>query len=669
MEANKDCDILYTLPVVFLRVSRCAPMMWLYALVALVTLHSASPIKQQPCDNVFYAEGCHSNEISFKRVTHNSNPNHQFSVYLQGENSERQVLHALLVFADGESEFHNTLLFNPRRFERYSTLVRESEFRFNNEVLLTSRGKRLLLQYDVADDAQTWIYFDAATTGVEYDAALLLDVSSSMWHEYNTVTTERSQLLLRYQDTAVSPVDDSAQDFAGLYRLQCNQTHSQKHCLVQSPARYSHQQQQQHSADGADGLWINDVFYSEYRLVLDPTAAINRLPYELYMRWRYHDERTLRIGFHATQLGLFLNTQFQYEAQPDEESRDVLIGVDAVRYFQRTEHRLYSGQFMLYYSAQYASSSASSSDNVGLALLFIVLIGALMYCITRWFTSANYSVLHFMLTTPRRKRRTFAFQFRQVACELTAVVIGLVLWLLMLIYTEPISQAHFTYAHSAFQQRKLLLYLFSLYHLCLAVFLLLYSSSVTRKMFVHYYQAYRYNMVSEPWDKDYERVRHLATKQTTKVPTGVVLARNLVLHTVLACDLLFIFNYKAEAKPLYICFFVLVALTMYYYYVKYLFLCTYYLYDVTSNANRPVWPHQAPLLLFVLASSVVFALFAAFSVPTVYMDFLHDLNSTYPEALLVMFSIFLLASVACLGLLSVSMVVEAALPEKERKRV
>lgn len=632
--------------------------MWL--ILVLLQLFYAVQIKQQACDNVFYAEGCSSNEISFKRVTYTSNPRHQYSIYLHGENSERLVLHALLVFSDPENEFHNTLLFNPRRFDRYQTLVRESEFRFNNEVMLMSRGRRLLVQYDVANDGNS--YFDSTVTGVEYDAALLLDMYSSMWHEYNTVATERSQLLLRWQDASTAPVDDSVQDFAGLYRLQCNQSHSLKLCLVQPPPHgIAHQQHRQ------TGLWVNGHYYPHYQVVLDPSSATNLLPYELYMRWRYHQERTLSIGWHSNQSQhLFLNSQFQYEAQPEEESTQLVVGVDALRYFQRTEHRLYSGQFMLYFSAQYASSTVSSSDNVGLALLLVFLVGVLMYCITRWFTSNNYNVLHFMLTTERKKRHKFPFQFRQVACELTGVAIGILMWILMMIYTEPITQAHFTYAHSAFQQRKLLLYLFSIYHLVLAVFIIFYSMRATRKMFRHYYAAYRYYCTSQPWDKDYELVRKRAIKYTTRMPTGLVIARNLVVHTVLACDLLFIFNYKAEAKPLYIYWFVLTALVLYYYYVKYLFLATYYLNDVTRNEGQPVAKH-ATMVLYIVAGSVVFALFAAFSIPTVYMNFLFELNSTYPQALLVMFSIFLLTSLAALALLSVSMVVEAALPEKPKR--
>ena len=132
-------------------------------LLLLLYWASGAPIQQQACDNVFYPEGCASNEISFRRVSRTGAPQPQYSVYLYGENGARLSVHALLVFADNVSEFHNALLFNPRRVARYSTLMRESEFHFNNELLLLSRGRRLLLQYDVAPPGHP--YFESE--GVE----------------------------------------------------------------------------------------------------------------------------------------------------------------------------------------------------------------------------------------------------------------------------------------------------------------------------------------------------------------------------------------------------------------------------------------------------------------------------------------------------------------------
>lgn len=618
---------------------------------------------------MFYPEGCQSNEISFRRVAHTSDTQNQYSVYLYGENSERLPVHALLVFADAEHEFHNTLLFNARQFAKYSTLVRESEFRFNNELALQTRGRRLLLQYDVAPANSS--YFQQ----VEYDAALLLDPHSSMWHEYNVLATERGQLLLRWQDRDSSAVDNSAQDFGGLYRLQCNQSHSRKLCLVQPP-RFGVRA----NANATTGLWVNNVFYANYQLVLDPSQSANLLPYALYMRWRYHDAAPpLQLGFQQGATDLLLSVQFAWQAQPDELDTRLVVGVDALRYFQRTEHRLYSGQFMLYYNSQYQSAAVGSGDSVALRLLWLVLLALLLTCVARWICSSNYQVLHYLLTTPQpRKRAVFDFQYRQMACELTGLVVGVLLWILQMVYTPAITQLNFTYQHSAFQQRKLLLYIFSLYHLGLLGFLLVLSARQLRKMFTHYWARWRFALSVEVWHKDYEWVRRKATKYTTHLATELVIVRNLVLHTVLACDLLFIFNYKTEAKPLYGYFLVLTALALGYFYVKFLFIATYYLYDRVHNQQSPRkvsvnparWPRNMGALLgFIVASGVVLALFESFSVPVIYLDFLYAINSTYPQTLLIGFTIFFLVVVAATAVVLVAMVVESAVtPDASERR-
>ena len=639
---------------------------------------SSASIQQKSCDNVFYPEGCASNEISFRRVSHASSTQRRFSVYLYSENGARQTVHALLVFADNVSEFHNALLFNPRRHAQYSETVRESAFRFNNEMQLLSRGRRLLLQYDVAPHDHP--YFVDTGDGVVYDAALLLDPHSSMWHEYNVVATERGQLLLRWQDAGASAVDDSAQDFAGLYRLQCDLTHSHKQCLAQAPARSGYRHSANESAISVPGLWVNDVFYPDYQLLLDPSQSVNRLPYALYMRWRYHEQqRALQVGWHQPQQSdLFLSSQFKYEPHSDEQDTRIVIGVDALHYFQRTEHRLYSGQFMLYYSALYQSASIGSTDDTALRLLWLVLLALLLVCITRWLCSSNYTVLHFLLSTPvPYKRQKFKFQYRLLGCEVTAVVVGVLVWILMLVYTPAITRANFVYQHSAFQQRKLLLYIFLLYHLVLAVFLLLVSARAVRKLGRHYWARLRLSFSAEPWQKDYASIKKRATKYTTRMRTELVIARNLVLHTVLATDLLLIFNYKAEAKPLWGYFLVITALAMAYFYVKFLFIATYYLYDMLINQvrgrvspNPARWPGTAtPLLVFIAVSAIVLTLFQSFSVPVIYLDFLYAVNSSYPQALIISFVIFFLVVVAAIPIVLVASVIEAAVtPEPGSKK-
>ena len=309
---------------------------------------------------------------------------------------------------------------------------------------------------------------------------------------------------------------------------------------------------------------------------------------------------------------------------------------------------------------------------------------------SRWLCSSNYNVLHFLLSTKKpRDRQQYRFQFRLLSCEVTAIVVGVLVWILMLVYTPPITSANFVYQHSAFQQRKLLLYLFLLYHLMLGLVLLLMSTRTVRKLYRHYWARWRLQFSVETWHKDYLAVKYRATKYTTSMRTEMVVARNLVLHTLLATDLMLIFNYKAEAKPLWAYFFVFTALAMAYFYVKFLFIATYYLYDMLVNQPRPnerrritanpaTWPRGAtPLLAYIAGGAVVLTLFQAFSVPTIYLNFLYAVNSAYPQALIVCFTLFFLVVVAAIPIVLVASVIEAAVApvvgeaagKKEKKAV
>ncbi len=626
-------------------------------LLTLLWLCSDAAVRKRDCSPLFYPEGCDSNEVSFRRTSHTANVARQFSVFMHGENSERIQVHAVLVFTHNETEFHNTLLFNARQFAKYSTLVRESEFRFNNEVVLLSRGRRLLLQYDVAAPGHP--YFD----NYDYDAALLLDPQSSMWHEYNTITTTRSHLSLSYRRS--TQTDDTSQHYSGHYTLQC--AADERHqCVVQhalTPERFHRQAY----TDG--GLWVNGRHYPQYRLVLDASSPVNRLPHELYMRWRYHGERVLRLGWTgANSSELRLSGQFLYEAHAHQALNTVLVGSDALRHFGRTERRLANGQFLLYYTADYAATDAdSSAGGVALGLTFILLTVVLMWCLTRWYTGQNYAVLHHLLSHSRAKqRRHFEFQHRQLASEMAALAITVVLWILIGCLTPMLSQADFQYGN-AVQERKLMLYLFSASQALLCAWFLVRSSDSVRAMLQHYWACVQYHAWLGKDDRGYARARFAATHYTVPMKTEVVLMRNLALHQLLACDLLFIFNYKSDAKTMYMYLIVAVALALLYFYVKYLYMAVYYLYDATHNhghSRRALWPQHAQLLCYVLLSVVLAAALTGVSVPIVYMDFVQQTNSAFSQVQLAAFVMALLAAVCSVATSSVDTVIMAAVTER-----
>lgn len=688
---------------------------WLLLLLWLTLC--ASDIVLAPCDPVFYPEGCPNNELPLKRVTYVDNPRRDLSLYMHTVSSEMLLLHVLVVFADPDHEFHNTLLLNPARLYRLQGTLRESHFRFNNEVLLMSKGHRLLVQYDVADWNSS--YFVASPTVAPYDAAMLMDPYSSMWHEYNTLMTERSQLLLRFSYSE----PPTREDFQGLYAMQCDVSRSRKRCHVlpnvpvggphatkrngtrvagkastaspnatkvpRFPHPHPHPHTHSHSKLRANatkraldpvngtnvtnetgtvsetevgGLWVNGRHYP-YELVIDPSVSVNRLPHALYMRWHYHDERELEIAAHKHGEPFFyLNEQFQYELAHESHPHELVVGVDALHYFQKTEHRLDTGVYLFYYTHIYSAND----EYVFSKLVICVFIKTLLVCLFHWVTSENYDVLLFLLRTPHgAQRRRFKFNYKQVACEWTAIGSTVLLWILTLAYTESINGSNFLYSHTAFQQRKVLLYVYSFYHFVLLVGILGLNWPVTRKSAAYYYY-WACSFTASPEQRDWAYIQMRAQKRTSTVSTKVVMIRNLTLHTLLDLDLLFIMNYMAEEKLMYGFFYLLVTLALFYYYVKYLLIATLYVYDLTearwSRLGRHAW-----FVAWLVVSTVLFVLYAALSVPTTFVSFAQDVNSTYSETLIVVFCILFLALVCLCGLLSVVLPVETIVKQKMEK--
>lgn len=671
------------------------------SLLTLLTLVARGDIVLAPCDPVFYPEGCPNNELPLKRVSYVDNPRRELSLYMHTVSAEMLLLHVLVVFADPDHEFHNTLLLNPARLYRLQGTLRESRFRFNNEVLLMSKGHRLLVQYDVAD----WncSYFVPLTpTATPYDAALLMDPYSSMWHEYNTLITERAQLLLRYSYSD----PPTREDFQGLYAMQCDVARSRKRCHVlphvavggphatrkpnatkatkavktnrfargrraatpQTTATTPHANATATTAtttstattvatnaSAVAGLWINGVFYAGYELVIDPSVSANRLPHALYMRWHYHAEREMEIAPHKHgALLLHLNEQFQYELAPESHPHELVVGVDALHYFQKTEHRLDTGVYLFYYTHIYSAND----EFVFSKLVICVFIKTLLVCLFHWVTSDNYDVLQYLLRTPKgAERRRFKFNYRQVACEWTAVGSTVLLWILTLIFTEPVDSSNFLYSHTAFQQRKVLLYVYSFYHFVVLVGVLGLNWPVTRKSAAHYYY-WACTFTSSPEQRDWAYIQLRAHKRTSTVSTKLVMIRNLTLHTLLDLDLLFIMNYMAEEKLMYGFFYLLITLALFYYYVKYLLIATLYAYDLAdgrwSRLSRHAW-----FVAWLAVSTVGFVLYAALSVPSTFVSFAQDVNSTYSETLIVVFVILFLALVCLSGMLSVVLPVES----------
>ena len=384
----------------------------------LLTAVQSTTVDRRSCHSVLYNEGCSYSELTVKRVAYSATVPRQITVYLHAQSSETLLLQVLVLFVDLRSTLHGALLFNPSRAYKYLKVMRESDFQYNNEMWLTSRGRRVMLQYELDENAT---YLDPLGP---YDAALLLGAHSTLWHQYNALITERTQLILRYDD--VTTVDNTRQDFAGVYALQCGQDGGHA-CQVTGSG-----------GPATTGLWVNGRFYAGHRLIVDPTATSNRLPVELYMRWQYHGERVLSVA--ATEDGplvMHLNRRFQYEAHSNDSVRDIVVGPDVWHFFQRTERRMETAQLLLYYTRYY--NEVDGDDQPFRQFGVCVFVTVLLIGLFQWFTSTDYDILYLMLRQRRGDDARVAFEYKQVMAEVNAVVCCALLWLLTLIFTDPLS--------------------------------------------------------------------------------------------------------------------------------------------------------------------------------------------------------------------------------------
>ena len=128
--------------------------------------------------------------------------------------------------------------------------------------------------------------------------------------------------------------------------------------------------------------------------------------------------------------------------------------------------------------------------------------------------------------------------------------------------------------------------------------------------------------------------------------------RELTTHTLLALDLLFIFNYMSQEKLIASYYYVAVALTLFFFYIKYLFVASLRLYQ-----TRRKWRAHITLLVYVVLSTLWFVLYAGFSVPLTFLAFFVDVNSTYSQTTLSLATVLFLTIVALGALLVVHFVV------------
>lgn len=575
------------------------------------------------CDPVFYPEGCFSDEIVFKRLFFRKNVRKETSIYLRGKSPESILVHALIVFSDDVAHFHNALIFNPRSLEKYNKILHYSEFQFNNEVTLITKGREIQLQFSVAP----WIspFFNGS---VHYDAVLLLDAYGALWNEYNTWIIERSRLILKKVDPPWPLPEDAREDFTGLYQLWCDYSLSLKQCHVKLPVN----------------LEINDREYHGYGLVLDPGRSTNLLPQELMVRWIYHEEKEFLLTDDDGTTIFHINNQFQYSL--NTESDDIVLGVDFIHWFQKVECNVEAGYYKLYFTHVYHTHDKFQLQ----AWIISIFIGTIIYGVIHfWITSPNYNILQALL----EKKPYFLFPLRLVSCEILSIVIAIVLWIMTLAFSEDLDNTTFHYSHSDHKRRRVLFLVFSIYHVLLNIVFLLWNWSLTKATFTYYYASAQYYRMSETdrkADPNYTDLVRLVNTEESKIHPRYVITRNILINTIAATNLLLIFNYLSEHMRFYAIIMTLVSLIMVYYYTKMLVIGFLFMFIAAKPSVKDLWRKYHHFVILFWVNFLVYALFVGFSMPTTYYSLLNELNSMYSDVILWVFTTFILLAVLTLPL-------------------
>jgi hypothetical protein len=591
-----------------------APSLLLLLTIWAVVLDGA--VAQTECNPLFYPEGCGGDRLVLERHSFVDNLRKEVSCYVRGHSSESIIVHVLLVFGDPVLHFHNALLINPASLEKYQKILRESEFPFNNELRVVTKGQDTVVQYDVAQEAWQLHYFDGASLPEvpAYDALLSLDYYASLWSEYNSLTLERSRLTLRMLEP---PFDEDRAadnaDYDGFYKLWCNYSISVKRCHVLLPF-------------AAGAMPINGAVYNVTGLVIDPSRGDSLLPYDLYVRWRYHDERNLRIADL-----LHLNHQFEYDI--NRESGDIVLGLDFLLLFQKAEYCMEAGYYKVWYYNHLYSCHERHLVHVTLICLFVTTLLTVFFY---WVTSTNYDVLQQVLAGARR----MPFPFLIILCELLTYAIGVAVVIMALVFVDNVT-LHALLVDATGHKRRLVLFTTVLAcHLLVGlVYVAWFRRTLTRKAARYY--LYR------GWNAAHRGLQHADLRVTyslTATPAGEaklrdVIVRNTTLNTVLAMSLLLIFNYLGEDWPLFLAVNVVVSAVASYYWLKMLLVSLFYL--VASHQAAPtqtIWRYERRFLALTLLSFGLFLAYVALAFPLVYVECFREFNSMYSDIFLWIFA-------------------------------
>jgi hypothetical protein len=559
------------------------------------------------CRPLFYPEACGTDTVTFERHSYTDNSRKEMSCFVRGQSAEAILIHILFVFADRVHHFHNALLMNPASVEKYEKIMRESQFPFNNELMLITKGQRIIVQYEVA--SQPWqLHYFSGDIGQRYDAVLSLDYYASLWSEYNSLVLGRSFISLRMiaqpfgNDTAADN-----EDYSGFYKLWCDRNVSLKRCHVLLPSDFV-----------AGAMPVNGQTYNVTGIVIDTRRTDNLLPYDLYVQWRYNNQKNLLIGHNQSTALLQLNHQFEFDV--NRESADIVLGLDFLTIFQKAEYNLEAGYYKVwYYDYLYTRHEWHLAHDLIISLFVSTLLTIFFY----WVISVNYNVQENVL----RGEQRLGFLYSVVLNEVLTYAVGVTLVAMALSFVDGINAATLHFASADHKSRALLFSAILLYHVVLGLYYLGWrNKTLSRHASLYYYRYVWYKTrAKDPRGRTYS----LTETPSDDIRLQDVIMRNLTLNNTLAMALLLIFNYMSQDKPFLLGICVVISPVVSYYWLKMLLVAVH---AVTRL------PYERSFVFLTVISMALFIVYFVLAFPLVFLSFFREFNSMYSDVYLWVFT-------------------------------
>ena len=613
-------------------------------------------------------------ELSFNRVDMTTDVHRHLSVKLYASSTDSTTMYTMLLFhaphqifnrslGFGPPLYHNALSIGGAVFPQFYKITKDSRLFQNNEIPLLAKAYQFMMPYTVINSQSYWLAIlrnTAATsnsgadldqmdvydsglvggiTAPTYEATLSVAPGSSIWTNYNIMRITQYHVSMRYE-----PDGEVSNDVSGYSALTLMQCHGDgvHDCRI-----------------NVSGITINDIAYNarRYRVAINLHSAANYLPVDLYYHITSLPQSSQSIRFYiAGGASLILNSNFEYGLNAHDD--DIIIGVDLLHYFPKVEYSIESGQLAVWYVAG-SYVTAAQHDDVSITFSFVLLLLLIGYW--EYTTSENVRLYTFMIYYTRLTGRWFFFSFRQVFTEIGTLALSFILIILTFVFMD--------YNSSNRCQRAILLWILALYHFILLSIVLVITPETTRRAFIYYLRfdtkihvaaadpplrlrrlATRSADDSVPVDAEFDQVKEAYIERDeaklSKELTINVIARNTGLLMLLMIDMMMILNFGSDTSYLYLLLLFFVSLIFIVFIVYQLGLITLFFFTYPRGAT------PTSFTVFYAGELACGAIFIAWSIPVIFLDYFRAINSIYSETFVVAFTLVLLTMlflISCKG--------------------